>query len=705
MTPELLAPAGSPQALLAAIRCGADAVYLGGGAFNARAGARNFSRDALEEAGRLCKSHNVKLYFTLNTLLSGRELPQALALAQEVIRAGADAVIVQDLGLLRLLHEAFPDLPLHASTQCSVQTAAGMALLKELGAARCIVPRELTRGELTALAASAPLELEAFVHGALCMSVSGQCLLSFALGGRSGNKGTCAQPCRLPFSVDSGQLTVDSCGLSLKDLSLLEEVNRPPLSQMAALKIEGRLKRPEYVAAAVTAFRHALDGTASPVSGDELRQTFSRSGFTQGYYQAARDKSMYGARQKEDIAPQETLRRMAALYAKEVPRVPIVFYFCGVVGEPASLTAKALGHSVCVQGETLEPAQTQALTQASVRRQLERLGGTQFYAREVRVDLQDGAFIPMGQLNALRRQALAALENEICRGGILATRAQKKLATRTQKKLATRAPVEIHAGGNYFCAVTARKSAAPTAWFVGETLRFLSHMQIPYNIPEHAQIFLPCDTPPEILSRHRAQITIPAGVFGDCDKILAQLRRAKESGASLAMAQTLDGVALAKEAGLLPIAGEGMNILNSASLEALRDLGCAGALASAEITPAQIRDLHAPIPIGAMVYGRLALMLCRNCPVKAQISCKACANSKSLVDRKGVAFPVRCENSCAHIYNSRPLWLADAQEQLPPLDFRLYSFTTETRGECAAVLRAYQNSEARKGEFTRGWLK
>ena len=689
MKPELLAPAGSAEALLAAIRCGADAVYLGGGAFNARAGARNFTRPALEDAGHLCKLHGVKLYFTLNTLLSDQELPRALDLAEEALRAGADAVIVQDLGLLRLLHAAWPGLPLHASTQCSVQTAAGMALLKELGASRCIVPRECSGEELAALAESAPLELEAFVHGALCMSVSGQCLLSHALRGRdgalrarSGNKGTCAQPCRLPFSVDRGQLPVDSYGLSLKDLSLLEQAASPPLSQMAALKIEGRLKRPEYVAAAVTAFRHALDSTASPVSGEELRQTFSRSGFTRGYYEGKRDGGMYGARQKEDAAPPETLRRMAALYAKETPRVPVHFCFSGGIGQPVKLAAAALGKSVCVQGEILERAQTQALTEDGIRRQLGRLGGTQYCAREIRVELPEGAFMPLGQVNALRRKAIEELEKAIgvvgvCQGGVPAVRTPEKIGA-------------LSAGGRH---------AAPTV------LRFLSASQIPDDLPERAQIFLPCDTPPEILAKHNAQVAIPAGVFGDYNKILAQLGRTMQAGASLAMAQTLDGVALAREAGLVPIAGEGMNALNSASLEALQGLRCAGAVLSAEITPAQLKGLRAVIPAGAMVYGRLALMLCRSCPVKAQIGCKACENGKSLADRRGVAFPVRCEGACARVYNSRPIWLADVQEKLPPLGFRLYSFTTESREECAAVLRAYQNGAACPGEFTRGWFK
>lgn len=599
MKPELLAPAGSPEALLAAIRCGADAVYLGGGAFNARAGARNFPGPALEDAGRLCESHGVKLYFTLNTLLTDRELPRALALAGEAVRAGAQAIIVQDLGLLRLLRRAYPGLSLHASTQCSVQTAAGMALLKALGAARCIVPRELTRAELAALADAAPLELEAFVHGALCMSVSGQCLLSFALGGRSGNRGACAQPCRLPFSIDNEQMYTAPCAgnnyaLSLKDLSLLEEVTSPPLSRMAALKLEGRQKRPEYVAAAVTAFRHALDGTPSPIDTEDLRRTFSRSGFTQGYFRAQRDKSMFGTRRREDVATPETLRRMAALYAEE-----------------RDMTKDA--------------------TLAEI--------------------LFASGHIPVGQ--TFGRPNIAIQWSNIS----------------------------------------------------GDVLRFLSHEQIPKSLPGPAQIFLPCDTPPELLRKHRAQVTIPAGVFGDSDKILAQLRRAREAGAAFAMAQTLDGVALAREAGLVPIAGEGMNILNSASLEALQDMGVAGAVLSAEITPAQARDLQAQIPVGAMVYGRLALMLCRNCPVKARLGCKGCGNSKSLVDRRGAAFPVRCENNCAKVYNSRPLWLADVQNKLPALGFRVFSFTIESREECASVLRAYHNKEAYRGEFTRGWCK
>ena len=680
--PEVLAPAGSTETLLAAIRCGADAVYLGGGAFNARAGAQNFTREALIEAGRLCRTHGVRLYFTLNTLLSDRELPQAVGLAREAVRAGASAVIVQDMGLLHLLREALPGLSLHASTQCSVQAGGGMALLKQLGASRCIVPRECTKEELAALIESAPLELEAFVHGALCMSVSGQCLMSFAMGGRSGNKGTCAQPCRLPFSIEGASQPGNPCALSLKDLSLLDEAAHFPLNRMASLKIEGRLKRPEYVAAAVTAFRHALDGTSSPVSEDDLRQAFSRSGFTQGYYQNRRDGDMFGVRQKEDAARPETLRRMAAFYAGEAPRVPLDFHFEGQTRQPVSLAASALGERVCIQGGILEPAQTQSLSEEDVLRQLGRLGGTQYFLRDAQIKLAEEAFLPLGQLNALRRAALEALENKIAASEAFAS--AEKIGSAHE---------------------LAHNCSASNLFVNAIILRFLSHAQIPDSLPEGAQIFLPCDTPPDILARHGAQVVIPAGVFGDSDKILAQLRRAQEAGASLAMAQTLDGVWLAREAGLTLVAGEGMNALNSASLEALRRLGCAGAVLSAEVSAAQARDLQSHIPFGAMVYGRLALMLCRNCPVKAQIGCKECKNGKNLIDRKNAIFPVRCENGCAKIYNSRPLWLADVRDKLPSLEFRLFSFTTETKEECAAVLRAYHDGEACAGEFTRGWMK
>jgi len=650
--PELLAPAGSPQALLAALRCGADAVYLGGGACNARSTAHNFSPEELAQAGRDCKLRGVKLYFTLNTMLADSELPQAFALAEQAVAAGANALIVQDLGLMKLLCEHLPQVKIHASTQCSVQTGWGMRLLQQLGCSRVVIPRECTQAEIAQLVQHAPIELEAFVHGALCVSVSGQCLLSAALGGRSGNRGNCAQPCRLPFTPS----------ISLKDLSLLHEVSQPPLSKLAALKIEGRQKRPEYVAAAVSAFRATLDGAPQTISEEELRQAFSRNGFTQGYFHAKRDRDMFGARAKEDLASAELLKSMRRLYEKEVACVPVDMHVCCRVGQPIYLTVTARGRSVTVQGETPTLG---SLDEATLRRQLSKLGGTVFVAREVTVTLDEHAWLPVSAINALRREALHELEQALTQVEAL-----------SQVCFAVPAP-------------SARQAKEHTKLY----LRFNSHEQVPQDLPVGAKIFLPCETAPDVLRALGAQVTVPAGIFGAYEQVLWQLRAAKAAGASEAMVHTLDGAALALETGLTPIAGEGMNLCNGASMAAAAELGMAAAVASSEITAAGLRNLHSEIPVGVMVYGRLRLMLVRQ-HLPAIIT-----------DRKGVKFPVRMCGDCAEIYNSRPLWLCDVKAKLPPMDFALMSFTVESKEECARVLKAWACDEACGGEFTRGWFK
>lgn len=651
--PELLAPAGSPEALLAALRCGADAVYLGAEACNARSSAHNFSHEELQQAGQACKIRGVKLYVTLNTMLADNELPKALLLAQQAVEAGADALIVQDFGLMKLLKEQFAGIKIHASTQCSVQTKGGMDLLKKLGCSRVVVPRECTKAELAALLKHAPIELEAFVHGALCVSVSGQCLMSAALGGRSGNRGNCAQPCRLPFTPT----------ISFKDLSLLRQVSEPPLSEMASLKIEGRQKRPEYVAAAVSAFRSQLDGEAHSLVGEQqLRQTFSRSGFTQGYYQAKRDQNMFGARQKEDLASAQLLKYMRRLYEKEVARVPVDMHVVCAVGRPIQLTVAAQESSVTVQGETVLPG---TLGKEFLHQQLTKLGGTVFWTRQISAELDDGVWLPVRAINALRREALCKLEQAL---------AQVKMITKT----------------NHDTTIVAKRvlpKGDAELW-----LRFNTHEQVPEHLPAKATIFLPCETSPDLLHALRAQVTIPAGVFGAHEQVLRQLQAAKAAGASQAMAQTLDGVALALQAGLEPVAGEGMNVCNRASLAAMAELGVAAAVASGEITAAGLRKLHGELPVGVMVYGRMRLML-----IRQQLPA-------TITDRKGIKFPVLMRGDCAEVYNSRPLWLADVQNKLPATNIALMSFTVESKEECARAIAAWLHAEACSGEFTRGWL-
>ncbi|MDR2524592.1 MAG: U32 family peptidase [Oscillospiraceae bacterium] len=671
--------------LRAVLRCGADAVYLGGAAFNARGAAANFrTKEELREAFALCVAYHVKVYFALNTLLFDPEMEAALALAETAAAFGADAVIVQDLGLLRLLRERFPTLPLHASTQCSVQTAAGMALLRRLGVTRVVAPRECSAAELQTLCDTAPVELEVFVHGALCMSVSGQCRMSTVMGGgeRSANRGACAQPCRLPFCAGDRRQKDETAALSLKDLSLLELCDTPPLNRVASFKIEGRQKRPEYAAAAVSALYAKLHGLPAPVTAKELRQAFSRTGFTQGYYAAERGAAMFGTRRREDAASPALLGRLAALYEKDRPCVPLRLQFCGTVGEPARLRAWSGERYAEVDGETVQMAQSAPLSPSDIARQLRKLGGSPYRLDELTMDWQTGAFLPLGAVSALRRAALAALN-------------AKSLAHRSI------AGASVPAG-------LPRRAQTPQIY-----VRAQDYRQLPDALPGAAKLFLPCETPPEILRAWMARlpvaVTIPAGIFEAGADILAQLRQAAACGIAEAITQTPDGIAFALESGLRPIAGEGMNLCNRAALEVAASWGADQAVISPEcarVPQASVNEAAAPMQIGALAYGRLSLMLCRCCPVRAARGCAACQNCAELTDRKGVRFPVRCRMDCAEIFNSRPIWLADRLPALRrrPLDFWLLSFTIEAPARCAAVLSAYRSGGAPPSVFTRGML-
>ena len=319
---EVLAPAGGPEPLRAAVYAGADAVYLGGPAFGARANAQNFSREQLAEAVGFCHARGVRVHVTVNTLLKEKELPQALEFVEYLCTLPVDAVLVQDMGLFSLLRQRAPQLPLHASTQMSLHTPAGVKLLWDLGAERAVLSREMSLEEIEEVHQACPIQLESFVHGALCMSVSGQCLFSALLGGRSGNRGLCAQPCRLPFAAPGGT----GHDLSLKDLSFVREIGQLKQAGVCSAKIEGRMKRPEYVAAAVSACRRAADGEEVPQALlDQLEAVFSRSGFTQGYLTGERGRAMFGVRRKEDVtqATEKVFASLRGLYRGENQRVSV----------------------------------------------------------------------------------------------------------------------------------------------------------------------------------------------------------------------------------------------------------------------------------------------------------------------------------------------------------------------------------------------
>lgn len=663
--PEILAPAGSPEALTAAVRCGADAVYLGGKTLNARRNAGNFDDTALYEAVSLCHTHGSKLYLTLNTLASDGEMCDVRHMLEYASRIGVDALILQDLGVIRLVRESC-DIPMHASTQMSVQTAAGAAKLRELGFVRMVVPRELSRAELLHIRENTDLEIEMFVHGALCMSVSGQCLMSAVFGGRSGNRGLCAQPCRLAFGAPGGT----GFDLSLKDNSLLPHLRKLREMGVDSFKIEGRMKRPEYVAAAVTACKKALAGAEDDEIFDELRSVFSRSGFTDGYYTGKRGVSMFGTRQKEDVtAASSVLPKLESLYRTEPSLYPVRWTLRCTANAPLTLTARHENYTATVQGEVPTAAKTKSLDDEAAKKQLQKCGGTLFFTEGVETQIENGLFVSASALNALRRQALDDLLSQI-----------GKTDSHTYTHVAEDIPPH---------------TSAPIETYV----RFADASQIPKDV-QADKLFLPLYLGAETIAQYGAVAELPRAMFGREDEVREGLLQCKAAGVQEAAFATVDGLSLITQCGMKPIAFFGSNIYNTYALRELECLGVHEALLSVEITLSQAQRLGGSVRRGVFAYGRLPLMLARNCPQKNGRSCAECRRTGAVTDRKGVTFPVDCRSGCAEILNDRPVVLAD--KAFGNVDFTLLYFTLESAAECAEVMQAYREHKAPTGTFTRG---
>ena len=674
MAAEILAPAGSFESLTAAVRCGANAVYLGGKYFNARRNAANFSQQELENAVEYCHARNVKVYLALNTLVADSESQAALDAIEGACKANVDALIIQDTGLAALVRRVSLSMPMHASTQMSVQSIEGIRELERMGFCRAVLPRELSEKEIRAISSQTDMELEYFVHGALCMCVSGQCLMSSVLGGRSGNRGLCAQPCRLPFGVNGK----GGSNLSLKDLSLVDELKKLEDAGVCSFKIEGRMKRPEYVAAAVTACRNSLDGKSDSFIDDSLRAVFSRSGFTKGYFEGKLGKDMFGTRRKEDVEQASpVLYGLAKLYEKENPLFTVDFNLIFRKDEPMKLTASALGKTVTVTGSVPQPALNKAATIEDLSERLAKCGGTQFEAGEISVLCDGGLFASAGELNALRRNALSALEAEIAS-------TDKKSFVRVEDNIIRHKAdkQDLHA-------------------------RFFSQDMIPENLSGISRVVVPLETDGETVERIKnagveVAAEVPCNVFSNSAEYIRQLNRLKECGVSLAWVCNLDGMGIAKEADMPFATGFGMNIFNTNSLNAMSDSGATDCLLSCELSLSQIAALGGDIRRGVMAYGRIPLMMTRNCPVRNELTCAECKSGSKLVDRMNVEFPVICKNGCSFILNSRPLWLADKSNEIRNADYTLLYFTKESRPECAEVIESFRNGEKCGREFTRG---
>ncbi len=403
---EILAPVGGAEQLTAALRCGADAVYFGLQNFNARRNADNFNGEGLAETIRTCHEHGCRVYITVNTLVFDDELEGVYQTVDTAAQAGADALIIQDFAVADYARKRWPGLKRYASTQMAVHNSEGVKMLQEWGFDRVVLARELTLEEIKKIIKETGADVEVFVHGAHCMSLSGNCYLSSMIGGRSGNRGLCAQPCRLDCEV---------CGrdhaLSLKDMSYVKHIRELADAGVGSLKIEGRMKRAEYVAAAVTACRNARDG--KPYDLESLRSVFSRSGFTDGYLTGKRSLDMFGYRTKEDVlAASDVLKNLAKLYEKEPQTVPVDMIFYAAAGQPAVLSVNDGVHYVSVEGEIPLKAENRPFTEESLRKNLGKLGGTMYYLRDLSAETEDGLMLPLSAVNDLRRRAIDALREE-----------------------------------------------------------------------------------------------------------------------------------------------------------------------------------------------------------------------------------------------------------------------------------------------------
>ncbi len=689
---EILAPAGSREALEAAVLSGADAVYLGVGNFNARRNAQNFTKEDLPAITEYCHIHGVNVHLTLNTLCSDNELPEALELVKCGCASGVDAFIIQDLGLARLVHKLAPDMPLHASTQMAVMSPAGFQALEELGFTRAVLPRELSLREIKEIRKATTMELELFIHGALCMCVSGQCYLSAMLGGRSGNRGLCAQPCRLKFEAPGGTRH----DLSLKDLSIIEHLPELAAAGISSFKIEGRMKRPEYVAAAVTACQKALRGEQDPALEQDLRAVFSRSGFTDGYFTGHRGVQMFGTRQKDDVtAAAPVLEKLSSLYAEDHRQAVLDMTFSATVGSSMELTVSCFTEqgplTASVKSENpVSKAQNKAATAESVEKQLRKTGGTGYQVEDLDITLEGDCFLPVSSLNELRRNAIAKL-NVLWQDTVSKDCAEPDAYLPQAMPLHQAAELSTLLRVSGFHQIPDRWLQEPAA---------LQGLGL-------SAVIVPVQTPDaKLLLLQKAQIPfaveLPRALYGNNEKIHSLLETAKGYGAKFVLAGNLDGVILAKEHGLPIYTNFGINAYNSLTLSELEALGVTAAICSAELPLSELNKLKGTLRRGILSYGRLPLMLTRNCPVKNGTDCSSCHKDRGLTDRKGIFFPVQCNNGVSELLNSVPIQLADRQTELWNLDFQLLYCTTEEKEEIEQIALAYKDQETPTGDFTRG---
>ena len=678
---EILAPVGSEEMLHAAVFSGADAVYLGFSGFNARTGAGNFDADSLKEAVRFCHARGVKVHVALNTTVYGGELASLRDAIRAVAASGADAVICQDLAVATLIGKIAPQLPRHGSTQMSVHTLQGALELKELGFTRVVLARELSLPEVEQITRHCGIETECFVHGALCMCVSGQCYMSAFLGGRSGNRGSCAGPCRLPFEANT--LPEGKPGrlhhLSLKDNSVIDKLDQLQAIGVASAKIEGRLRTPEYVAAAVSACLAGREGRA--YDRDLLKNAFSRSGFTSGYLDGKIDGTMFGVRSEADAElTKKTLPALRELYRRERSRVPVRMKLEIEEGGEKLTVTDADGNKSFAYGD-FEPQPARADPTESLKRSLAKTGGTPFAAENIEVEMDEGPwFVPGSTVNELRREALDALlkKREVLRPWPVQDVELEPLPQRTlppHRTLRARferwdqVPEQALSGVEYLILPIAQADRVPREW------------------------------------RGKTLLELPRVMFGKLEEDTAR-RVAATQDAGFAGYEVSNIAHLRLCRGLPMSGGFGLNVTNQVAAQFYADNGLGSVLILPETKDSDISTIaptHAgkPVPTGVLVYGHMPLMVTRACPLQNIHDCAHCDKTGTLTDRKAKKFPVRCGMGVRTIYNPVPIYMGDKPGALT-VDYGVAYFTLESREEAAAILDNIRVHAPFEGDFTRG---
>ena len=680
---EILAPVGNEEMLRAAVFSGADAVYLGFSGFNARTSANNFNADTLKDAVAFCHARGVAVHVALNTTVYGGELPALEQAIRAVAASGADAVICQDLAVATLIGKIAPQLPRHGSTQMSVHSLQGALELKELGFTRVVLARELSMPEVEHITKHCGIETECFVHGALCMCVSGQCYMSAFLGGRSGNRGSCAGPCRLPFEANA--LPEGKPGrlhhLSLKDNSVIDKLDKLQALGVASAKIEGRLRTPEYVAAAVSACLAGREGRA--YDRDLLKNAFSRSGFTSGYLDGKIDGTMFGVRSEADAEQtKKTLPMLRELYRRERSRVPVKMKLEIEEGGEKLTVTDADGSKAFAYGDA-EPQPARTDPTESLHRSLAKTGGTPFAVedQDITVEMDGGPwFVPGSVVNELRREALDALlkKREVLRPWPTTDEHVPALPLRT---------------------LPSRRTLRA---------RFENWEQVPERALDGIEyLILPIAQADRVPREWRAKtlLELPRVMFGKLEEDTAR-RIAATQDAGFA-GYEVSNIAHLRLCRGLPMSGSfGLNITNQLAAQFYADNGLSSMLILPEVKDSDISTIAPtrngrPVPTGVLVYGHMPLMITRACPLQNIHDCAHCDKTGVLTDRKAKKFPVRCGLGVRTIYNPVPIYMGDKPGALT-VDYGVAYFTLESREEAAKILEMIRTHAPFEGDFTRG---